>query len=122
VRKKALYGLFLLSVLLFIAKPFIGFAASAKREHVTASNILIKSFDKRKPEDFHDAEQKKATIRQMLTEPPLNLLVPISLLLGFIFPLIFEPTQRISDGFLSSIKYSLIPASQPYLLTGKLSI
>src|ERR1700750_3431806 len=91
VRNKALYGLFFLAVLLFVAKPFIGFAAiSGSRECITAHSILIKSFSKRKPEDLRDAEIKKAALRTMLSDPPSKLLVSITLLLGILFPLLFK--------------------------------
>ena len=123
MRKKALYGIFFLAVLLFIAKPFIGFAAmSANRNLIAQNSILIKSFDSRKPEDLRDAEAKKAAIRVMLMDPPIKLLVSITFLLGLLFPLLFRRTVFVTGGYLNQIHYSLVPAAKPYLLAGKLTI
>lgn len=123
MRKKALYSIFFLAVLLFVAKPFIGFAAlSGNRESITAKSILVKAFSKRKPEDLRDAELKKAALRTMLMEPPVKLLESMAFLLGILFPLLFRSAALITGSYLNRIRYSLIPAAQPYLLTGKLSI
>ena len=123
MHKKALYGIFFLAVLLFIAKPFIGFATiTGSQEHITAHSILVKAFAKRKPEDLRDAELKKAALRIMLSNPPVKLLVSITLLLGILFPLLFQSITFITGAYLNRIRYSLIPAEQPYLLTGKLTI
>jgi hypothetical protein len=123
VREKVLYILFTIAVLLFVAKPFIGFAALAgKKEHISRQSILIKSFDKRKPEDLHDAETQKAAVRALLLNPPLLPLSAIAFLLGFVFPYLFKPTGRISNSFLNSLHYKLIPETQTYLLNGKLTI
>ena len=123
MRKKVLFGLFFLAVLLFVAKPFIGFSALAsKQENVTITSILVKCFAKRKPEDLRDMEHKKAALRIMLSRPPFKLLVSITFLLGVLFPLLFRSMALVTGGYLNRIRYSLIPAEHPYLLTGKLSI
>jgi hypothetical protein len=123
VRRKALYSIFFLGVLLFVAKPFIGFAAiSANPENITSSSILVKAFSKRKPEDLRDAELKKAALRNMLMDPPVKLLISIAFLMSVLFPLSFRSAALITGSYLNRIRYSLIPAAQPYLLTGKLSI
>lgn len=123
MREKALYSLFFIAVMLFVAKPFIGFATlTGTREHITAHSILVKSFSKRKPEDLRDAELQKASLRMMLSDPPLKLLISITFLLGVLFPLLFRNAALITHDCLNRIRYSLIPAEQPYLLTGKLSI
>jgi hypothetical protein len=123
VRTKALFGVFFLAVLLFIAKPFIGFSAiSNKKEHIAKHSILVKAFSKRKPEDLRDAELKKAALRVMLNNPPAKILVSITILLGVLFPLLFQVIALVTGSYLNRIRYSLIPAEHPYLLTGKLSI
>jgi len=123
VRRKALYSIFFLAVLLFVAKPFIGFATIAgKREHIAKHSILVKAFSKRKPEDLRDAEVKKAALRVMLTNPPVKMLISITFLLGILFPLLFRSMAFVTGSYLNHIRYSLIPAEHPYLLTGKLSI
>jgi hypothetical protein len=124
VQKKAIYSLFLLAVLLFIAKPFIGFAvvAANQGQAIASNNILVKCFAKRKPEDIRDAENRKAALQALLLDPPLKQLLPITFLLGILFPVLFRSKQLITNGFLSHINFSLIPVAQPYLLTGKLII
>lgn len=123
MQKKALYGIFFLAVLLFIAKPFIGFASiTGSQGHITAHSILVKAFSKRKPEDLRDAELKKTALRVMLINPPVKMLVSITLLLGILFPLLFQRLTFVTCSYLNRIRYSLIPAEQPYLLTGKLTI
>lgn len=123
MRKKVLYSIFFLAVLFFVAKPFIGFAAIAgNKESITVNSILVKAFSKRKPEDLRDAEIKKAALRTLLLEPPVKLLVSIAFLLGILFPFLFRSAALITGSYLKRIHYSLIPATQPYLLTGKLSI
>jgi hypothetical protein len=122
-RSKILYGLFFLAVLLFVAKPFIGFAAlSGNREQITVHSILVKCFAKRKPEDLRDVELKKAAVSAMLSNPPLKLLVSITFLLGLLFPLLFRRMSYITGSYLNHIRFGLIPAEHTYLLTGKLII
>jgi len=112
---------FCLAVLLFVAKPFIGFSIISFANIPVASNsLLIKSFSNRKPEDLKDAEAKKATIHRLLSNPPAILLLTIAALLGLLFTALFKKIS-ISTRFLNELQAGLIPI-QPNLLTGKLSI
>lgn len=124
VRSKVLlYSIFSLAVLLFIAKPFIGFATLAgKKEHISSRNILVKCFAQRKPEELRDSETQHAALRVLLTNPPLQLLASITFLLALLFPFLFRNKAAVTGSILNRIHYSLIPAEHPYLLTGKLSI
>lgn len=123
VRLKTLYFFFYLAVLMFTAKPFIGFSViGVNSPLIDSHSILAKSFSKRKPEDLEDSKTKAGAIRQQLTNPPLPLLLSIMALLAFLFPFIFKRTNRIGHSLINELKNALVPAAQPYLLTGKLSI
>jgi hypothetical protein len=123
VQLKTPYTLFYIAVLMFVAKPFIGFSlGNLNSESIEVHSLLLKSFSKRKPDDLSDAETRAAAIHQQLINPPLTLLLSITVLLGFLFPVLFKRSIFTGNSFLNNLKLALIPADQPYLLTGKLSI
>jgi len=122
VKAKTFYTIFYLAVLMFVAKPFIGFSLTNINIPVEAHSLLAKSFTNRKPEDLEDAKAKALTIRQQIIDPPFPLLLSITALLLFLFPLAFKRDVFTGYSFLNNLKVSLIPAAQPYLLTGKLTI
>jgi hypothetical protein len=123
VKAKALYSFFYLAVLMFVAKPFIGFSiANLEGASIEVHSLLAKSFSKRKPDDLGEAEAKVLNIHQQLIDPPLPLLLSITSLLGLLFPLVFKRLNGAGNSFLNNLKTALIPADQPYLLTGKLTI
>ena len=123
MKLKTLYFFFYLAVLMFTAKPFIGFSLIGSNSFLIDSHsILAKSFSNRKPEDLEDSKAKANTIHQQLTNPPLPLLLTITALLSLLFPVVFKAESRIGDSFINELKTALVPAAQPYLLTGKLII
>ena len=114
---------FAFAALLFIAKPFFGFELASNHFKIHIShNILVKSFSKRKPENFEDADKTAAQIHQQLSNPLMVLLSSISLLLFSLLPALFEPVRKITDGILSDIRLSLLPPEPAYLLSGQLII
>jgi hypothetical protein len=113
--------IFSLAVLLFVAKPFIGFSIiGSGHPPKEIHSILVKCFSKRKPEDLKDAELRAAAIQHQLTNPPAVLGIAIFLVL--LFPFAFKNRDGITRQFLDDIGYRLQPGEQLYLLTGKLSI
>lgn len=122
MQAKTFYTLFYLAVLMFVAKPFIGFSLTNVCIPIEAHSLLAKSFSKRKPEDLEDARAKASFIKQQITDPPFPLLLSVTALLAFLFPLVFKRDIFTGSSFINSIKTALIPAAQPYLLTGKLTI
>lgn len=123
VKAKTLYSFFYLAVMMFVAKPFIGFSISnLDASLIESHSLLAKSFSKRKPEDLEDSKAKACSISQQLTNPPLPLLLCITALLAFLFPVVFIRYNGTSYSFLNSLKTALVPARQPYLLAGKLII
>lgn len=114
---------FAFAALLFIAKPFFGFEVANHHFKIRISNnILVKSFSKRKPESFEDADKNARQVHQQLSNPLMVLLSSISLLLHSLLPILFEPLRKITNRILSELYLSLLPPEHTYLLTGKLII
>jgi hypothetical protein len=120
---KTLYTLFSLAVLMFVAKPFIGFSIeNIEGQLIDAHSLLAKSFTIRKPDDLNDAKSKASSLKYQLTNPPENIFLTIAALLGILFPVVSITNIFTGNSFLNSLKLSLTPPDQPYLLTGKLTI
>jgi len=112
---------FYLAVLLFVAKPFVGYSITGNMRQLTQPhNILVKIFSKRKPEDLEDAKITASVIQHKLNNPPL--LLTIMALLGLLFPTIYKRIAGVNYSFLNNLQAGLIPAYQPYFLSGKLTI
>lgn len=112
---------FYLAVLLFVAKPFMGYSIVGNIHQVNQPyNILVKIFSQRKPEDLEDAKITAASIQQKLTNPPL--LLTIMALLGLVFPAMYKRVGSVNYSFLNNLQAGLVPAYQPYFLSGKLTI
>jgi hypothetical protein len=106
-----------LAVLLFVAKPFLGFSACEANQSIGTYNLLTKSFTKRKTENFESAEAQK-----QLSQAPVLRLFGITLLLIFLFPVIYKPLDVISGQYLNGLNMALAPPQPFYLLIGKLII
>lgn len=112
-----------LAAMFFVAKPFFGFGAFNGQFHPRqAHSILAKSFTKRKPENLQDADANAESLHQSLINPFIALLSVISTLLLSLFPLVFKEENKITNGFLSHIRFALLPPERAYLLACKLSI
>src|SRR5476649_267984 len=88
-RLKSAKIVFSLSVLLFVAKPFLGFSMFSRMHPPTAKNIFVKSFNKRKLDFRRDSNYNMASVQQRLAEPVDPLFLAIRILLGLILPAIF---------------------------------
>ena len=112
-----------LAAILFVAKPFIGFAAFNSSSHPRiAHSILVKSFTKRKPESLQEGYAKSEAIHQSLTNPLLVLLSGIVFLLAMLFPFLLDKGIRLTNRILLAICAIILPPEPAYLLTGKLII
>jgi len=109
--------IFSLAVLLFVAKPFLGFSVCEANQPIGAHNLLTKSFTKRKTENFESAEAQKR-----LAQAPVLKFFSIALLLDFLFPFIYKRLAVISGQSLHGLNAVLVPVQPSYLLTGKLII
>ena len=112
---------FYLAVLLFVAKPFMGYSIFYVDHQVTQpGNILVKIFSQRKPEDLEDAKIVAANIHHKLTNPPV--LLSIMALLGFLFPALYKRAIDINNSSINNMNLAFVPVHQPYFLSGKLTI
>ncbi|MFI5162760.1 MAG: hypothetical protein ACHQHN_15880 [Sphingobacteriales bacterium] len=122
-RLKTFRLFFSLAAILFVAKPFIGFAAFNFSSHPRISyTILVKSFTKRKPETLQEGFAEAEAIYQSLSNPLLVLLSGILFLLVVLFPFLFDKGVRLTNRFLLAICASILPPGPAYLLGGKLII
>jgi len=113
---------FCLAVLLFVAKPFLGFTMFSRAHPPAVDNIFVKAFTKRKIEDPESSNFSASAIQKKLAEPVKDFVLRFSFLLCIIFPLAFAAGADITDLFLRRIKLSLYPRGPAYLLNSKLII
>jgi hypothetical protein len=121
-RLKAFRLFISLAAILFVAKPFIGFAAFNSPYPHISHTVLVKSFTKRKPESLQDGYAKSEAIHQSLTNPLLIPLSGILLLLAMLFPFLLDRGVRLTNRILLAICTIILPPESAYLLTGKLII
>ncbi|HAL81526.1 MAG TPA: hypothetical protein DCO83_04230 [Mucilaginibacter sp.] len=113
---------FCLAVLLFVAKPFLGFSMFSRQHPPAVENILVKAFTKRKPEDPENSVSKTEAIQKKLAEQARYFVLRFSFLLGIISPLVFASGANITPRFLRGLQLSLPPQRDTWLLNGKLII
>jgi hypothetical protein len=113
---------FCFAVLLFVAKPFLGFAMFSRMHPPAVENIFIKAFTKRKLEDPENSNSSMSAIQKKLAEPVKYFSLRFSFLLSIIFPCILFALAGITNRFLRRIQFSLTPQTHSYLLNGKLII
>jgi len=111
---------FVISVLLFVAKPFLGFSMFSRMHPPPVQNIFVKSFTKRKAE-FQEDKLGIEAIQKKLAEPLKVQLLLFALLLSILFPATFV-LGNITRRFLNNISLSLSPTGPAWLLNGKLII
>jgi hypothetical protein len=109
------------AVLLFVAKPFIGFALNTSTP-VSKAGILVKAFTKRKHEYVENSSFDVKTIQKQLASPVNQLILLFSALLSIIFPLLFAAGFNVTNRFIQKIKQSLNPSSHSWLLNSQLII
>ena len=112
----------LFAVLMFTAKPFLGFSLHNRLSRGNECSIFAKAFTKRKQEYVDGSEFDITTIKKRLTNPPIVLVTLFSFLLNKLFPAIFGSLKPNSKRILSAIHLNLLPPLPRYLLSGKLII
>jgi hypothetical protein len=108
------------AVLLFVAKPFVGYSIF-NHSHLSLSvkgSILVKSFTKRKLESFENISSRIGIAQQKLADPLKEFI--FLLCIGFSTALIGRIT--ITNRFLRRLQLSLTPSEDTYILNGKLII
>jgi hypothetical protein len=122
-RLKAFRLFISLAAMLFVAKPFIGFAAFgySSSPHISHT-ILVKSFTKRKPESLQEGYAKSEAIHQSLISPALVLLSGILFFLLMLFPFLIDKGIRLTNRIILAMCAAILPPEPAYLFTGKLVI
>jgi len=118
--KSALF-LFALAVLMFVAKPFIGFRVFKEVHHIKHISICVKAFTKRKQEYIEESSLDIQTVLKKLKKPLDFTLLTFSVLLGIVMPLASR-AQSLSNRFLQELQCKLSPRCPSYLLHGNLII
>jgi hypothetical protein len=113
----------LFAVLMFTAKPFVGFCM-CNHIHTTESEtrILVKAFTKRKQEYVDGSEFDITTLQNRIANPLLALHLLFSFFLNYLFPLVFSSLKPATNRILCAINADLLPPLPRYLLSGKLII
>jgi len=113
---------FIVAVLLFIAKPFLGFSMFGKMHPPAEDNIFVKVFSKRKVDLDEDNKFSLSAIQKNLAEPLQYFFLRFSFLLCVLFPAIFAAGANINNRFLRDIQLSLTRNGDAYLFHGALLI
>jgi len=120
VKTAKLYLFF--AVLLFVAKPFLGFSMFSRVNPPATENIFIKAFTKRKQEFVEDSNFDINAIQDKLADPVKQLFLRFCYFLNILFPVVFSFPASPTNGFLETIALKLLPCRQTYLVNGKLII
>jgi hypothetical protein len=110
------------AVLLFVAKPFLGFTMFSRMHPPAIENIFVKAFSKRKIEYSEDSNFNMGAIQKKLADTLGLFFLRFSFLLSILFPAIFAIGININNRFLHDIQLNLAPNGRYYLLNGKLLI
>jgi len=110
------------AVLLFAAKPFLGFSLFSRMRPPAQENIFIKVFTKRKLEDPENGTYYTQAIQKKMADQAKQFILRFSFLLSILFPAFLFSGADITNLFLRRIKLSLCPRGHTYLLNGKLTI
>jgi hypothetical protein len=113
---------FCLAVLLFVAKPFLGFTMFTRLHPPGIENIFVKAFTKRKLEDSENNKFNAAAIKKKLADPVQLFILRFSFLLAIIFPATFLAGLNVNSRFLRRLQLSLSATQPAWLLNGKLII
>ncbi len=111
-----------LAVMLFVAKPFLGFTMFSRSHPPAIENIFVKAFTKRKLEDSENNKFNAAAIQKKLADPVEQFILRFTFLLSIIFPVAFLAGLNINNRFLRRLQLSLSATQPAWLLNGKLII
>ena len=110
------------AVMMLVAKPFIGFNAFNRVNHLTHLNICVKAFTKRKQEFVENSSYDVLSLQKKLSDPVKQFSLLFSFLLGIILPFAFGTANNASNRFLRKLQLSLSPRQHAYLLNSALII
>jgi len=112
----------LFAVLLFVAKPFLGFSMFSSVNPPATENIFVKAFTKRKQEYVEDSCFDLAAIQDKLAHPVKLFFVRFNHFLDILFPAVFNSHCFLTTGFINQRELQLFACRHTYLLNGKLII
>ncbi len=118
---KTVLLLFGFAVLMFVAKPFIGFRLFKQINHIKHITIGVKAFTKRKQEYVEESSLDIQTVLKKLKKPLDFIVLSFSVLLGIVMPLCCR-AQQLSNRILQELRCSLSPTRPAYLVNGTLII
>lgn len=110
------------AVLLFVAKPFLGFSMFSRVNPPATESIFIKAFTKRKQEYVENSCFDIAAVQAKLAEPVSQLLFRFCYFLNILFPRVFDISTSLTSGFSATTSLKLSPCRRTYLVNGKLII
>jgi|SRR6185312_3094347 len=113
---------FFFAVLLFVAKPFLGFSMFSRVSPPGVENIYVKAFTKRKQEYVEGSNFDITAAQDKLADPLKQLVFRFCHFLNILFPTVFGSSHSLTDGFLERIAVKISPCRQTYLFNGKLII
>jgi hypothetical protein len=111
-----------IAVLLFVAKPFIGFSVFGRLNTLSTTNILVKSFTKRKLEYAENSNYNIYSVQKKLADPLPHFVLRFPFFLSILFSVIFATGTAITEHFLRRIRLHLSPQQRSYLLNRQLII
>lgn len=112
---------FSFAVLMFVAKPFIGFRVFKELNHIKHISICVKAFTKRKQEYIEGSNLDIQTVLKQLKKPLDFTLCAFAALLAIVMPLVFR-AQNFSNSILQELHCSLSPTRPAYLVNNMLII
>jgi hypothetical protein len=113
---------FFFAILLFVAKPFLGFSMFTSSTPPAAENIFIKAFTKRKQEFLEDSDFNVIAVQKRLAEPVTKFFLRFSFLLNILFPATVKTSIHATSRFLNDLRLSLSPSEHTYLVNSRLLI
>jgi len=110
------------AVLLFVAKPFLGFSMFSRVNPPPVQSIFVKAFTKRKQEYVENSNYDIHTVQKKLAEPLQQFALRFSLLLDALFLAIVAAQTIFTARFLRGIQLNLSQRQSAYLLNRQLLI
>lgn len=112
---------FCLAAMLFIAKPFVGFAMFNHNHSPAPTSILVKIFAKRKVESIESSSSNVISHQKKLRENPNLFSLRFCFFLAMFFLAAFHTANGVINGYLRRLLY-LLPCRSGYLYNRALLI
>jgi hypothetical protein len=114
--------LFIIAVMLLVAKPFLGFSMFSRIHPPAAESIFVKAFTKRKQEYVEDSSYDVIAVQKKLADHVDQLFLRFSFLLNILFPSIFYNGLCTTSRFLRDMQLNLVAPRRTFIRNSKLII